>query len=49
MKNFTVDQYKALLAKIANGEIVPKADVPADANNGEWLNNIERVTVDFEK
>ena len=49
MKNFTVDQYKALLAKIANGEIVPKADVPADANNGEWLKNIERVTVDFEK
>ena len=49
MKNFTVDQYKALLAKIASGEIVPKADVPADANNGEWLNNIERVTVDFEK
>ena len=49
LKNFTVEQYKAVLEKIAKGEIVPKADVPADANNGDWLANIEKVTVDFEK
>lgn len=49
MKNFTVEQYKAVLEKIAKGEIVPSAEVPADANNGDWLKNIEKVTVDFEK
>ena len=49
LKNFTVEQYKAVLEKIAKGEIVPKADVPADANNGDWLKGIEKVTVDVEK
>lgn len=49
MKNFTVDQYKALLAKIANGSLVPDAQTPEDANNGDWLTGFSNATVDFEK
>ena len=48
MTNFTVDQYKALLAKIASGEITPDAEVPGDANNADWLKGFEKVTVIFE-
>ena len=48
MKNFTVDQYKELLSKIAGGEVTPKAEVPADANNADWLKGFEKVTVIFE-
>lgn len=44
MTNFTVDQYKALFAKIKSGEITPKADVPEDVTTG-WA----KVTVDLEK
>ena len=45
---FTADQYNALLAKIKDGSIVPDANVPADANNADWLKNFEIVVVDFE-
>ncbi len=44
MTNFTVDQYKALFAKVKSGEITPKADVPEDVTTG-WT----KVTVDLEK
>lgn len=44
MTNFTVDQYKAVFAKIKSGEIVPKADVPEDVTAG-WT----KVTIDLEK
>lgn len=44
LTNFTVDQYKALFAKIKSEEIVPKADVPEDVTTG-WA----KVTVDLEK
>lgn len=44
LTNFTVDQYKAVFAKIKSGEIVPKADVPEDVTVG-WT----KVTVDLEK
>ena len=46
--NFSADQYNALFAKIKSGEIAPDAEVPADANNADWLANFEIVTVDFE-
>lgn len=49
MKNFTVDQYKALLGKIASGTVVPDANTPEDANNGDWLTGFSNATVDFEK
>lgn len=45
---FTAAQYDELLAKIKNGQIVPDATVPADANNADWLANFEIVVVDFE-
>ncbi|MBO4235360.1 MAG: BMP family ABC transporter substrate-binding protein [Firmicutes bacterium] len=48
MKNFTVDQYKELLAKVAKGEVTPDATVPENANNGDWLNGFEKVKVIFE-
>ncbi len=44
LQNFTVEQYKALFAKIQNGEIVPKDEIPEDITAG-WT----RLTVDFEK
>ena len=44
MKNFTVDQYKALFEKVKSGEIKPNADVPEDVTAG-WT----KVTVDLEK
>ena len=46
--NFTAADYDALFAKIKNGEIVPDAAVPADANNADWLVDFDYVTVDFE-
>ncbi len=49
MKNFTVDQYKALLDKIAKGTVVPDANTPEDANNGDWLKDFSNAKVDFEK
>ena len=50
MKNFTVDQYKAVYAKIASGEIVPDATTPDDADNPDWLvGKFSNVNVDFEK
>lgn len=45
---FTAEQYNALFAKIKDGTIVPDANVPADANNADWLKNFEIVVVDFE-
>ncbi len=49
MKNFTVEQYNALFAKIKDGTIVPKAETPENANNGDWLKEgLEKVTVVFE-
>ena len=48
LKNFTVDQYKAVFEKIKKGEIAPKSDVPGNANNGDWLKGFEKVTVEFE-
>ena len=45
---FTAAQYDELFAKIKNGQIVPDAAVPADANNADWLANFEIVVVDFE-
>ena len=48
LKNFTVDQYKEVLAKIASGEITPKDDVPEQANNGDWLKGFDKVKVTFE-
>lgn len=49
MTTFTLDEYKALLGKIASGEIVPDAATPEDANNGNWLTGFEKVTVKFEE
>ena len=46
--NFTAAQYNELLAKIKNGTIVPDAEVPADANNKDWLEVFDIVVVDFE-
>lgn len=48
MTNFSVDDYNTLFEKVASGELTPDADVPADANNGDWLNGIAHVTVEFE-
>ena len=48
MKNFTVEQYKALFKKVADGEIVPDSKTPEDANNADWLKGIPNVTIDFE-
>lgn len=49
LKNFSIDQYKALFAKIKSGEIVPDANVPANSTDGEWLKaNLTKVTVDYE-
>ena len=36
------------VAKLQDGTITPDANVPADANNGEWLANFDHVVVDFE-
>ena len=48
MKNFTVEQYKSLFKKVADGEIVPDSKTPDDANNADWLKGIPNVTIDFE-
>ena len=48
MENYTVDQYKELLGKIASGEVTPDAEVPGDANNADWLKGFEKVNVIFE-
>ena len=50
MKNFTVEQYKALFEKIKKGEIVPNATTPDNANNAEWLQKagFTNLTVEFE-
>ena len=45
---FTAEQYNELFAQIKSGAVTPKAEVPADANNGDWLTGFEIVTVDFE-
>ena len=45
---FTAEQYNELFAKIKSGAVTPKADVPTDANNGEWLKGFEIVIVEFE-
>ncbi|MBO5867223.1 MAG: BMP family ABC transporter substrate-binding protein [Clostridia bacterium] len=46
---FTKAQYDAIFANIKNGTVVPASDVPADANNGDWLTGFQKVVVDFEK
>lgn len=49
MKNFTLEQYNALLAKIKNGEVTPDANTPENANNGDWLSEGRtNVTIIFE-
>ena len=50
MKNFTVEQYRAVFEKIKKGEIVPNAETPANANNADWLQKagFTNVTVEFE-
>ena len=48
LTKFSVDDYKALFDKVAKGEITPSAEVPQDANNGDWLKGIDHVTVEFE-
>ena len=45
---FTAEQYNELFTQIQNGTIVPASETPADANNGDWLQNFEIVVVDFE-
>ncbi len=45
---FTAEQYNELFTQIKNGTIVPASETPADANNGDWLQNFEIVVVDFE-
>ena len=48
-ETFTVNQYNEVLADIKSGEITPDATVPADANNGAWLEEaVELVTIVFE-
>lgn len=49
LKNFSVDQYKELLAKIANGTVVPESETPADADNADWLTGFSNANVQFEK
>ena len=48
LTKFSVDDYKALFDKVAKGELTPSAEVPQDANNGDWLKGIDHVTVEFE-
>ncbi|MCI5723185.1 MAG: BMP family ABC transporter substrate-binding protein [Erysipelotrichaceae bacterium] len=48
MKNFTLDDYKELFKKVADGEITPKAETPEDCNNPDWLQGFDNVTIDFE-
>ncbi len=45
MKNFTVDQYNALYAKIKAGTVVPDDKYPEDVSTLDWKN----LTVTFEK
>ena len=45
---FTAEQYNELFAKIKSGAVTPKSEVPADANNAEWLKGFEFVIVEFE-
>ena len=47
-ETFTAEQYNELFAKIKNGEVTPKSDVPAEANNADWLTGFEYIVVDFE-
>ena len=51
MENFTVEQYNELFAKIKDGSLVPKDEVPENCNeNGEWLEEgLTKVTINFEK
>ena len=51
LKNYTVDQYNDLFAKIKDGTIVPDSATPDNCNeNDEWLTaNLEKVTIVFEK
>ena len=46
---FTKAMYDEIFAKIKNGTVVPASDVPADANNADWLTGFQKVVVDFEK
>ena len=51
LKNFTVEQYNELFAKIQDGTVVPDSETPDNANeNADWLTaNLEKVTIVFEK
>ncbi len=46
--SFTAEQYNDLFGKIKNGTVVPKAEVPTDANNADWLVGSTLIVVDFE-
>ncbi len=50
MTKFTVDDYKTVLASIKDGTVTPKSDVPADANNKDWLDalGLKKVSISFE-
>ena len=54
MKTWTLDEYRELFASVQSGEIGISADVPADAQSGDWLdgwlgeNGYTNVTVMFE-
>ena len=45
---FTADQYNTLFGQIKSGTVAPKAEVPTDANNAEWLTGFEYIVIDFE-
>ena len=45
LKNFTVDQYNALFAKVKAGTIVPDAEYPEDVSAKTWT----KLTVTLDK
>ncbi|MBQ9828243.1 MAG: BMP family ABC transporter substrate-binding protein [Lachnospiraceae bacterium] len=50
LKNFSVDEYNELFGKIKDGTLVPDAETPDNANNGDWLKAkvSEYTTINFE-
>ena len=50
LKNFSVDDYNELFGKIKDGTLVPDAETPENANNGDWLKAkvSSHTTINFE-
>ncbi len=50
MTKFTVTEYNALFAQIANGTLTVSANAPDDCNNTTWLTalGLTKVAIDFE-